>query len=55
MYRGLFLINELSLLKSLLFKRELIRMSKRSGVTLDFKPLSRLADKRQYYNFIYFR
>ena len=38
-----------------LFKRELIIMSKKYGTTLDFKPLSRLVDKRQYYNFIYFR
>ena len=38
-----------------LFKRELIIMSKKSNVTLDFKPLSRLTDKRHYYNFVYFR
>ncbi len=38
-----------------LFKRELITIAKKSGVTLNFKPLSRLADKRHYYNFIYFR
>lgn len=36
-----------------LFNRELVILSKKSGVHLDIKPLRNQTDKRYYYNFIF--